>query len=93
MVIISRNEVYGYELSMKLQEYGLSVSEGSVYPVLLRMQKDNLIEGSMQPSPSGPNRKYYHLTDKGADALGLFKTHWEDIQRPVDQLLKKDDHT
>ncbi|GGJ89090.1 PadR family transcriptional regulator [Lentibacillus kapialis] len=88
MIIISRSTVYGYELSMKLQDYGLTVSEGSIYPVLLRMQKDDLIKGNMQPSPNGPNRKYYHLTDKGVEALDLFKTHWEGIKHPVDRLLQ-----
>ncbi|MUV36398.1 putative DNA-binding protein YwzG [Lentibacillus sp. JNUCC-1] len=91
LAIIARQTVYGYELSMKLQDYGLSVSEGSIYPVLLRMQKEELITGSLQPSPSGPNRKYYNLTDKGSEALEAFKIHWESVKQPVDQLLQGED--
>lgn len=92
LAIIARKSIYGYELSMKLQKYGLTVSEGSIYPVLLRMQKNNLIKGITKPSPNGPNRKYYHLTDEGIEALEAFKVHWLDIKQPVDQLLEEEDN-
>ncbi|WP_043932873.1 PadR family transcriptional regulator [Bacillus sp. EB01] len=88
--IISIEPVYGYELSQKLQDEGLmEVSEGTIYPVLLRLQKNGLIEGKMEPSPSGPNRKYYHLTKEGHAALALIKEEWEQIAQPVDRILKK----
>lgn len=93
LAIIAKKSVYGYELSMKLQKYGLTVSEGSIYPVLLRMQKNNLIKGTTKSSPNGPNRKYYHLTDEGLEALEAFKIHWSEIKLPVDQLLKEEDST
>lgn len=92
LAIIAQKSVYGYELSMKLQYYGLTVSEGSIYPVLLRMQKKRLIKGTTKPSPNGPNRKYYHLTHKGVDALAAFKVHWSEIKIPVDQLLWEEDN-
>ena len=56
LAVISNETVYGYELSKKLQDQGLEVSEGSIYPILLRLQKDDLIYGKMEKSPSGPNR-------------------------------------
>lgn len=90
LAIISRESVYGYELTMKLLDYGLSVSEGSIYPVLLRLQKDKLIQGELTKSPSGPNRKYYSLTDKGVEALEDFKINWEGIKNPVDSILKRE---
>ena len=65
LAVISRQSIYGYELSVKLQEYGLIVSEGSIYPVLLRLQKEQLIRGEMKKSSTGPNRKYYFLTEQG----------------------------
>lgn len=43
LAVISNETVYGYELSKKLQDQGLEVSEGSIYPILLRLQKDDLI--------------------------------------------------
>ncbi len=87
LAIISRQTVYGYELSMKLRDYGLSVSEGSIYPVLLRLQKEKLIKGELRKSPNGPNRKYYYLTEEGAKALEEFRTNWEGIKTPVDRML------
>jgi PadR family transcriptional regulator PadR len=52
--IIAKEDVYGYELSLKLQQFGLEdVSEGSIYPILLRLQKGGLIEGEMRDSPAG----------------------------------------
>src|SRR5690625_6891550 len=79
--IIRQEPTYGYELSVKLHQYGLEeISEGSIYPILLRLQKENLIEGNMIKSPSGPRRKYYHLTKAGHVALNNFIKHWESIQ-------------
>ena len=53
LAVIEKEPVYGYELSKKLQDFGLSdVSEGTIYPVLLRLQKNGLIRGEMQPSES-----------------------------------------
>jgi PadR family transcriptional regulator PadR len=90
LAIIENQTVYGYELSLKLQDYGLEVSEGSIYPVLLRLQKEKLIHGKMKKSPSGPNRKYYFITDEGMEALEDFKANWEGIKAPVDRLLSKE---
>ncbi|WP_164217133.1 PadR family transcriptional regulator [Virgibacillus sp. YIM 98842] len=91
LAIIENQTIYGYELSMKLQDYGLEVSEGSIYPVLLRLQKEKLIKGEMKKSPSGPNRKYYFITDEGIAALEDFKSNWEGIKVPVDRLLTKEE--
>ena len=88
--IIQQQPTYGYELSVRLQEFGLSeVSEGSIYPILLRLQKENLIKGTMQKSDFGPKRKYYHLTENGIEALHEFRTQWENIKHPVDRIIHK----
>ncbi|WP_166239542.1 PadR family transcriptional regulator [Paenibacillus turpanensis] len=86
--LIERESTYGYELSQKLQQYGLNdVSEGSIYPILLRLQKELLIEGEMKDSPNGPKRKYYKLTDRGRDTLLDFQKEWSSIARPVEKML------
>lgn len=89
MAIINQETIYGYELSLKLQEFGLEVSEGSIYPILLRLQKEKLIRGEMKKSPSGPNRKYYFITEEGKEALEDFRVNWEGIKGPVDRLLRR----
>jgi len=89
LAIIKQEPTYGYELSVKLHEQGLTnISEGSIYPILLRLQKERLIEGQMKPSPTGPKRKYYHLTSEGHEALSNFSEHWRNIKGPVDSIIK-----
>jgi PadR family transcriptional regulator PadR len=92
LAVISKEPVYGYELSKKLQFVGLpDVSEGTVYPVLLRLQKNDLIYGEMRPSESGPNRKYYSLTPKGIQALEIITNEWQQLSVPINALLMKGD--
>lgn len=88
--LMDNREVYGYELSSLLEQSGLTfVSEGSIYPLLLRMQKEQLIEGTVRADPrsSGPPRKYYSLTEKGQESLSLFKQHWGTLKYSVDHIL------
>ncbi|MEK3735355.1 MULTISPECIES: PadR family transcriptional regulator [Paenibacillus] len=89
LAVISKETIYGYELTMKLRDMRIEVSEGSIYPILLRLQKEQLIVGEMRESPSGPNRKYYTLTDKGEEALQQFRMHWDALKGPVDELMQK----
>ncbi len=91
--IISKGEIYGYEMSEKLNQYGFSrVKEGSIYPLLLRMKKEGLVITSQKKLPSGgPKRKYYKLTDKGAEELNEFVQRWELISSSVDRLLREED--
>lgn len=87
--IIAKGETYGYEMMEKLYAYGFTmVSEGSIYPLLLRMRKEGLVTTSQKELPSGgPKRKYYSLTIKGRKELEEFKERWSDIANSVNKLL------
>lgn len=88
--IISVDETYGYEIVEKLQSYGFDdVREGTLYPLLLRLEKKNLISADFKPSPLGPKRKYYHLTDEGIQYLNEFINIWEDVARTVSEIFKE----
>ncbi|MUK89742.1 PadR family transcriptional regulator [Ornithinibacillus sp. L9] len=90
LAIIKQQPTYGYELSVKLQGFGLTdVSEGSIYPILLRLQKEQLISGTLIKSEAGPKRKYYHLTNEGQKALQEFIQHWNSIKPPVEKIIEK----
>ncbi|GGE69867.1 PadR family transcriptional regulator [Priestia taiwanensis] len=90
LAVIAEGETYGYEMTEKLSLYGFSmVSEGSIYPLLMRMQKDELVSTTMKASPSGPKRKYYSLTDKGHEELREFITRWDALSTSVGKLLAK----
>ena len=86
--VIEKEVVYGYVLSQKLQQAGLEdVSEGTIYPVLLRLQKNGYIVGEMRPSDSGPDRKYYEITPLGLEALQEIRVQWAAIAKPITSLL------
>jgi len=90
--IIAKGETYGYEMIEKLNVYGFTmVSEGSIYPLLLRMKKDGLVTTSQKELPSGgPKRKYYSLTVKGEEELTEFKERWNEIASSVTRLMREE---
>lgn len=88
LAIIKDKEVYGYELAEKLEDYGFrSFSEGTIYPLLLRMQKEELVTSILKKSTAGPKRKYYSLTQKGEAELRVFLEHWGNLQASVNNIL------
>ncbi|MBB5179521.1 PadR family transcriptional regulator PadR [Planomicrobium koreense] len=91
LAIIGKGETYGYEMIEKLELYGFTmISEGSIYPVLMRLQKEGLVDSFMKESPSGPKRKYYTLTAAGKDEYQEFKARWQHMSQSVDRLLKEE---
>ncbi|WEG14612.1 PadR family transcriptional regulator [Pullulanibacillus sp. KACC 23026] len=90
--IIAKGETYGYEMMETLHLYGFTmVSEGSIYPLLLRLKKDGLVTTSNKNTPSGgPKRKYYVLTQKGQEELNGFKENWGSISKSVNKLLREE---
>lgn len=86
--IINENETYGYEICEKLIKFGFNqVTEGSVYPILIRLEKKELIYSVMKPSPLGPMRKYYYISDKGSIELDNFINTWNEIKQNVENVL------
>lgn len=89
--IISKQETYAYEISEKLSNYGLGeISEGTIYPIILRLQKNEMISATLRDSNSGPKRKYYKLTSSGIESLIQFKSNWIALDDAVNKLLKGD---
>lgn len=89
LAIINDKEVYGYEMAEKLESYGFhSFSEGTIYPLLLRMQKEELVTSILKKSTAGPKRKYYSLTPKGELELNKFIERWNDLQSNVNNVLR-----
>jgi PadR family transcriptional regulator, regulatory protein PadR len=88
--IIKEGEIYGYELAAKLESYGFhSFSEGTIYPLLLRMQKEGLVSTTLRKSTAGPKRKYYSLTEKGEQELEQFIIRWTQLSSSVNNVLIK----
>ncbi|EOQ19332.1 PadR family transcriptional regulator [Bacillus cereus VDM021] len=90
LAIIQEGEIYGYELTEKLHSYGFhSFSEGTIYPLLLRMQKEGLVTSVLRESTAGPKRKYYQLSELGAKELANFKERWTDLKLSVEKVINK----
>lgn len=86
--IIQYEETYAYEISKKLKGFGFGeISEGTIYPIILRLVKSGLINGTLKESAIGPKRKYYHLTEKGRENLIEFEDNWQALQAAINQLL------
>jgi PadR family transcriptional regulator PadR len=89
LAVIAEEPSYGYEMVRKLAERGLDlVGEGTIYPVLSRLQRGGLIEGYLVESPGGPARKYYQVTKVGTRTLREWERDWQRLVRGVGQVLK-----
>ena len=89
LVIISQKETYGYEISQQLENYGFGkVVEGTIYPLLLRLEKNDLITATYKQSDVGPRRKYYSLTKKGYEEILNFQKSYDELTLAVNLLLK-----
>lgn len=91
LALLQDEERYGYDLVTELSEAGLLASEGTIYPLLSRLRKEELVRTSWQESPSGPPRRYYSLTAQGRDALRDFTRSWTDFRASVDQILLREE--
>ena len=88
LAVLDRTPTYGYDLVRELaEEVGLEASEGTVYPLLSKLQKQRLISARWQPSDAGPPRKYYSLTDRGDAVLRAFTAAWSDTVSSTDAVL------
>lgn len=87
--VISAEETYGYKITEALNLYGFTdLNEGSVYPVLMRLEKNGLVSSESKKSPKGPRRKYFNITPEGTAFLHDFNTLWQDISKTVNQILE-----
>jgi PadR family transcriptional regulator PadR len=77
VLALLRRRLYGIELLRELAKVELmATSEGTIYPLLSRLRREGLVEATWQESSSGPPRRYYELTDAGAQALDAFAREW-----------------
>lgn len=80
-------EVYGYELVKFLAEHeGLDLTESTVYPLLTRLAKESKLSKKRKPSPNGPPRQYYRITDTGARAIDQMQEHLETVLTTIQNI-------
>lgn len=90
--IISKGETYGYRVIIQLEEYGFDkMLEGTLYPVLTRLEKRQAINCRKEKSPLGPVRKYYSITEKGIQELNGFYINFKRITQAAMNVLEDND--
>lgn len=86
--IIAKGETYGYEILAALEKNGFeNLLEGTLYPVLTRLEKKELVSCRKEKSPYGPIRKYYSITESGRADLAEFKENYRQITTAADAIL------
>jgi PadR family transcriptional regulator PadR len=93
LALIDRRPSYGYELATALAGFGtaLSASEGTLYPLLRRLQREGLVDATWQESRDGPPRKYYHLSAAGRRVLESQLGEWDELTRAMAQIRALDE--
>jgi PadR family transcriptional regulator PadR len=88
LAVMGEGAAYGYEMTKRLRARGLSiVGEGSIYPLLGRLERDGFVETRRQASNGGPPRKYYSLSLEGKRALETGVEEWKATRDAIDGAL------
>jgi PadR family transcriptional regulator PadR len=86
LALLSRGDNYAYEIASRLAD-AIGMGEGTIYPLMRRMQSDGLVETYLVESSAGPPRKYYRLTPAGKTSLAVQKDAWRGFSSAVDTIL------
>jgi len=85
--IINRGEIYGYEIVRNLTKMNFNdTAEGTVYALLMRLEKNNLVNIVKKPSEIGPPRKFYTLNERGKQELAAFWERWDFLSSRINYL-------
>ena len=87
--------MYGYQIGKVIasrQGEDPDFKQGVLYPVLRSLEKKSLVESRVEPSVSGPPRRYYHITATGEKTLESWTTIWKQLSSFVDDILEGENH-
>ena len=88
----SRQALYGYQIAKRLEELGeagvLAGKQSALYPVLRNLEANGLLGSEVEPSVSGPPRRYYRITKLGREVLREWTAAWEATRDSVDKVLQ-----
>ncbi|RUQ98199.1 PadR family transcriptional regulator [Labedella endophytica] len=89
--LLSREPMYGWQLSETLVRSGLIASIGTLYPVLARLRERGLVTTFEDATGTGPVRKYYRLTGSGEELLANFRDQWPTFSLTVGSMIRGED--
>jgi PadR family transcriptional regulator PadR len=87
--------MYGYQVAKLLEDHSQEtpmMKQGALYPVLRSLEGSGLLESKVEPSVSGPPRRYYHITEDGRQTLQTWEQIWGQTKIFVDTILKGVSH-
>ncbi|XLM20284.1 PadR family transcriptional regulator [Chromobacterium piscinae] len=87
LAVLAQADSYAYELVSKLSQ-GMDISEGTIYPLMRRLQNELWVSTYLVESSSGPSRKYYKLTDNGRRELEAMRREWQEFVAEVENVLR-----
>ncbi|CEH35220.1 PadR family transcriptional regulator [Romboutsia lituseburensis] len=86
LALISKKDMYGYEIVQNISKV-IDVNEGTIYPILRRLTKEEYFETYILESSEGPARKYYKLTELGNENLQKLLIEWKEFVKAVNILI------
>ena len=86
--IIKRGEAYPGDIIEEMRNAGLTLLEGTLYPLLNRLKNAGVLTYQWVESSSGPPRKYFRLTDKGSEFYELLGATWNELATGVNFLIE-----
>jgi PadR family transcriptional regulator PadR len=89
LCILSDKDAYASDIIKELKDAKMIVVEGTLYPLLIRLKDQGLLNYRWEESPQGPPRKYYCLSDKGRTQLADMDAAWDETVKTVDRLRHK----
>lgn len=89
LAVINHEHLYSAEIIQRLSAQGMKdLSEGTLYPLMLRLEQQGMVIGNRVPNPLGPMRKMYQITDLGKKELQRIIKDWDVFQHICQQLFK-----
>lgn len=90
--LLAEKDMYGYEIVKEMEKrsgFALQVKEGTLYPALHRLEKQQYIEAYWREPEKGPARKYYRMTESGKEILEKKTSEWQSFVRVIDKVIGK----
>lgn len=86
-----RTEQYGYTLRKVLAEHGMEIDEGTLYPLLRRLESQGLLKSQWREEDKR-NKRFYRLSPEGKQILKQLLAEWQGIDSSLDEILKETSH-
>jgi PadR family transcriptional regulator, regulatory protein PadR len=90
LCLINKQPMYGYQIIKELENRSqgyFRFKEGTLYPALHRLEKNEMVQGKWQILPSGQQRKYYHITERGVALLGEKRSSWNEFLTAMNLII------